>query len=223
MPDRPAVIVFDVNETLSDMGPMGRRFADVGAPEQLARLWFATLLRDGFALTAAGAQERFSVLAEEVLRSSLAGVELDRDLDAAVAHVLAGMSALEVHPDVPKGLRRLRQGGSRLVTLSNGATSVADALLTRAGVRDQLDELLSVEDATAWKPAVASYRWAGERCRTPLTDMMLVAVHPWDVDGAARAGMRTAWVDRRGTTYPSYFTAPELTVESLTHLADLLA
>lgn len=41
-----------------------------------------------------------------------------------------------------------------------------------------------------------------------LGDAMLVAVHPWDVDGAARAGMRTAWLDRRGTAYPSYFTAP---------------
>jgi 2-haloacid dehalogenase len=29
---RPSVVVFDVNETLSDMAPMARRFADVGAP-----------------------------------------------------------------------------------------------------------------------------------------------------------------------------------------------
>jgi len=222
VPDRPDVIVFDVNETLSDMSPMGARFADVGAPPELARLWFASLLRDGFALTAAGAQEQFAVLAEDVLRAQLAGVTLDRDDDAAVEHVLAGMSALAVHPDVPDGLRRLRHGGSRLVTLSNGAASVADSLLTRAGVRDELEELLSVEDASAWKPAEASYRWAAERCGVSLGDAMLVAVHPWDVDGAARAGMRTAWLDRRGTAYPSYFTAPELTATSLTHLADLL-
>jgi 2-haloacid dehalogenase len=222
MPDRPDVIVFDVNETLSDMGPMGQRFADVGAPPELAKLWFASLLRDGFALTAAGGQERFAVLAEDVLRSLLAAVRLDRDVDEAVDHVLTGMSELEVHPDVPDGLRRLRQGGSRLVTLSNGATSVADSLLTRAGVRDQLEELLSVEDATAWKPAGAAYRWAAERCGVALEDMMLVAVHPWDVDGAARAGVRTAWLDRRGTAYPSYFTPPELTASSLRHLGDLL-
>jgi hypothetical protein len=35
------LIVFDVNETLSDMAPMGKRFADVGAPELLAKIWFA--------------------------------------------------------------------------------------------------------------------------------------------------------------------------------------
>jgi len=108
------------------------------------------------------------------------------------------------------------------VTLSNGATSVADSLLTRAGVREELEQLLSVEAATSWKPAEASYRWAAERCGVALGDAMLVAVHPWDVDGAARAGMRTAWLDRSGNTYPSHFTAPELTATSLTHLADLL-
>jgi len=48
------VVVFDVNETLSDMAPLAQRFADIGAPPALARLWFAALLRDGFARTAAG-------------------------------------------------------------------------------------------------------------------------------------------------------------------------
>lgn len=51
-PRRPTLLVFDVNETLSDMSPMGQRFEDVGAPAHLAKTWFAVLLRDGFALTA---------------------------------------------------------------------------------------------------------------------------------------------------------------------------
>ena len=32
-PRRPELIVFDVNETLSDMSPMAQRFADVGGAE----------------------------------------------------------------------------------------------------------------------------------------------------------------------------------------------
>lgn len=55
---RPRLMVFDVNETLSDVSVMGRRFADVGAPSHLAATWFAGLLRDGFALTAAGGPPR---------------------------------------------------------------------------------------------------------------------------------------------------------------------
>ena len=32
---------------------------------------------------------------------------------------------------------------------------------------------------------------------------MLVAVHPWDIDGASRAGLVTAWLNRSGGPYPS--------------------
>ena len=64
--------MFDVNETLSDMAPMAAQFAEVGAPEPAARLWFAALLRDGFALAAAGGNEPFARLADGALRMVLA-------------------------------------------------------------------------------------------------------------------------------------------------------
>jgi 2-haloacid dehalogenase len=73
MRPRPSVVVFDVNETLSDMAPLAGRFAEVGAPELVARLWFAALLRDGFALAAAGGNEPFTRLAAGALRMVLAG------------------------------------------------------------------------------------------------------------------------------------------------------
>lgn len=133
MPPAPSVVVFDVNETLSDMAPMAGRFADVGAPEHLAKLWFASLLRDGFALAAAGAQERFAVIGEGALRTVLTGVSLDRDLDSAVAHVMSGFTQLPVHPDVPDGVRALYSTGRRLVTMSNGSGQVAEKLPHRSG------------------------------------------------------------------------------------------
>ena len=51
---RPSVIVFDVNETLSDLSALGARFIEVGAAGSAARLWFASVLRDGFALGKGG-------------------------------------------------------------------------------------------------------------------------------------------------------------------------
>ena len=219
MPTQPQVVVFDVNETLSDLTPLQDRFADVGAARHLAPLWFASLLRDGFALTAAGAPQRFAVVGREVLRAILSGEALDRDLDAAVEHVMEGFQSLEVHPDVPDGVRALRAAGLRLVTLSNGAAEVAEGLLSRAGLRDAFDAVLSVEDAGAWKPQAAAYEYAARTCRTEPGAMLLVAVHPWDIDGAARAGLRTAWLDRRSRPYPSCFTAPQTTVADLPALA----
>ena len=222
MTARPSVIVFDVNETLSDMALMADRFADVGAPGHLAQLWFAMLLRDVFALTATGSQESFAVLAAGTLRAVLAGVRLDRDVEAAIEHVLAGFMALPVHPDVPDGVRALRAAGFRLVTLSNGATAVAEALLDRAGLRGEFEALLSVEYAGAWKPARKAYDYAGRRCGAGPAEMLLVAVHAWDTHGAARAGLGTAWINRAGSDYPGYFTPPTHTVSALTELLGAL-
>ncbi|NUQ98654.1 MAG: hypothetical protein HOY79_19570 [Streptomyces sp.] len=48
--NRPLLLVFDVNETLSDLAPLRHRFEDFGASADLMPLWFAGILRDGFAL-----------------------------------------------------------------------------------------------------------------------------------------------------------------------------
>ena len=50
----------------------------------------------------------------------------------------------------------------------------------------------------------------------------MVAVHPWDLHGASRAGLRTAWVDRTGSPYPSHLPPPDLHVRSLVDLAEQL-
>ena len=220
--DRPEVVVFDVNETLSDMSPMATRFADVGLPAHLAKTWFASVLRDGFALTAVGASERFVVLADKLFRSLADPAQLDRDVDAAVEHVLTGFLSLPVHPDVVESVRALRAAGFRLVTLSNGATQVAQKLFEAAGIHDEFEKLLSVEDAGIWKPHRRAYEYAARACDVEFSRMLLVAVHPWDIDGAARAGMSTAWIDRAGATYPSFFTPPTHTVTALTDLPHAL-
>jgi 2-haloacid dehalogenase len=219
----PDILLFDVYETLSDMSPLGGRFVDVGAPAPLARTWLATLLLEGFALTAARAPAHFSQLAVGTLRSILAGLPLNRDADEAVAHIMGGFDELEVQSDVPAGLSALAALGPRLVTLSNGEVAVAERLFERAGLSGRFERQLSTEDAGIWKPAPAAYAYATGRCRSRPTAMMLVAAHPWDINGAHLAGLRTAWINRTGARYPEYFNAPTLEARSLTDLAHLLS
>jgi 2-haloacid dehalogenase len=219
---RPKVIVFDVNETLSDMTPMSERFVEVGAPAHLAATWFASLLRDGFALTAAGSTARMVDLGSSLLRASLAGLPLDRDHDAAVDHIMGGFASLDLHPDVVQGIAALSGMGMRLVTLTNGSTSLAHGLFERAHISGSFERLLSVDDAGIWKPAPAAYAYALSECAVPARDAMLVAIHPWDIDGASRAGLRTAWLNRSNQEYPAYFEAADLEAGTLTDLAQIL-
>jgi 2-haloacid dehalogenase len=221
--DAPTVVVFDVNETLSDMSPMADRFARVGAPPDLAVTWFASLLRDGFALTAAGQQARFADIGRGLLRGMLRdhGAEgrEDETVDEAVERVMAGFLELGVHPDVPDGIRAMADCGLRLVTLSNGSASVAEGLLARAGLRDRFEACLSVDDAGRWKPHPDAYAYAAQQCGVRAAEMVLVAVHPWDIDGAHRAGLRTAWVNRQAGPYPEHFSRPDVQAPDLVDLA----
>jgi 2-haloacid dehalogenase len=221
-PRRPRVLIFDVNETLSDMAPIAGRFEAVGAPAQLAKAWFAGLLRDGFALTVARENPSFARLAAEGLRSVLAGVPLNRSVEAAVSHVMVGFAGLAVHPDVPDGVRALAALDIRLVTLSNGSASIAQRLLSDAGLDDAFEAFLSVERAGIWKPAPGAYAFALESCGVDPMDAMLVAAHAWDTDGAHRAGLAAAWINRTGGPYPQYFRRPDVEATSLVHLAEQL-
>jgi 2-haloacid dehalogenase len=215
----PRLVILDVNETLSDMSPMADALTSVGAPPGSAGLWFAATLRDGFALTAAGADPVFMEVATDALRAVLGphveGLEKQED---AVGSVMAAFGSLQVHGDVPDALRDLADAGVRLVTLSNGASTVAEGLLARAGLSDLLEALLSVEDAGAWKPDHRAYDYALQSTGVAAKEAMLVAAHPWDVDGAARAGLRTAWINRGGVSYPRSFRPADVEVPTLADL-----
>ena len=130
---------------------------------------------------------------------------------------------LPPHPDVVEGVQRLSDSGIRLVTLSNGSTAVAEGLFRRIGIHDRFERLLSVQAASAWKPASAAYRYALDVCDAEGHNSMLVAVHPWDVHGAHRAGLRTAFINRGGVPYPRFFAQPDLQSQSLIELAHALA
>ncbi|MFI7493817.1 haloacid dehalogenase type II [Kocuria sp. M4R2S49] len=216
----PDLIVFDVNETLSDMGPLSEAFAAEGVPGHLARTWFAGILRDGFAMTAAGGNTAFAEIAQDSLTRLLSEHEASAPGDSA-ERIMGTVKSLDVHPDVVPGVEALSRV-AELVTLSNGAAQVAETLLASAGLRQHFSELLSVEDAPAWKPARSAYDHAVQRCGREPGRMLLVAVHPWDIHGAHRAGLRTAWINRTGAEYPGYFSRPDLEAGDLPALADQL-
>src|SRR5688572_833420 len=154
MDSAPAIAIFDVNETLSDLGPLSERFEAVGAPGHLLPTWFASTLRDGIALAASGEYADFQDVAQAALHNVLAVVpKLRSPLGEAADHILAGMAALSVHSDVPEGIRRLHKAGIRIATLTNGSASTAAALLERAGVHDLVEGNLAVREVGRWKPA----------------------------------------------------------------------
>lgn len=221
MTNLPRTIVFDVNETLSDMSPLADAFGAEGLPPLAARVWFAGILRDGFALTATNDNPAFADLAKDSLQRLCADMLGAGEHTAAVDNIMGALTSLPVHDDVVPGVEALA-ALSGLATLSNGATSVAESLFEGAGIRSHFSRLLSVADAALWKPAVDAYEYAVAELNRQPGELLLVAVHPWDIHGAHRAGLHTAWINRTNAAYPKYFDAPDLEAASLVELAENL-
>lgn len=215
---RPELIVLDVNETLSDLSGLGQAFREVGLEERDLSGWFAGLLRDAFALTVLGDNPSFAEIGGASLRARLEAVGVD-DPVAGAQQVLDQLAGLEPHDDVVPGLLALANHGCRIVTLSNGSAAVARALLGQTEAGALIHDYLSVADAGAWKPAARAYHHALGRTSVAPDRSMLVAVHPWDIEGARRAGLHTAWINRSGAVYPEHFVRADVEATSLVELA----
>ncbi|WP_458116503.1 haloacid dehalogenase type II [Arthrobacter sp. D2-10] len=221
MINRPRTIVFDVNETLSDLSSLADAFEAEGLPALYARVWFGGILRDGFALTVTGENPGFADLAKDSLQRMCGDALGAGDQTAAVENIMGALTSLSVHDDVVSGVEALAEF-AELVTLSNGATSVADRLFQQAGIRGYFARLLTVADAARWKPALEAYEYAAAELGRQPQELLLVAVHPWDIHGAQRAGLRTAWINRSGVDYPGYFDKPDIEARTLAELAKRL-
>src|SRR6266508_4560542 len=101
-------VAFDVNETLFALDRLRPAFSDAGLDPRLVPVWFAGLLRDGFALAALGGYRPFAEVAAETLRG-LDSTVVDDDVVAAVT---AAMRELDPHPDVQPALRALHDAGT---------------------------------------------------------------------------------------------------------------
>ena len=215
------VLVLDVNETLSDLEPLRAGFVAAGLPAHSLDAWFAATLRDGFALTAAGAYADFRVVGGDVLASQLAAAGID-PTEETINGVLSGFTRLPLHPDVEPGLRRLHESGVRIITLTNGSAAMSERVFTEGGIMPLLEHRLDVAAPQRWKPHPDAYRYAADVCGVPVGRMALAAVHPWDIDGAQRAGLQGIYIDRRSTPYPKAFLTPDIVAKDFVALAESL-
>lgn len=215
-------VVFDVNETLFPLTPIRSRMAGVGIDPERLEAWFRAILVDGIAAAAAGRFVAFPDLARHHLRAELrrAGVPAQ---DEAIASVFAGFGETVPHEDVRPAFEHLRNAGRTIVTLTNGTAEVTRDFLYRAELAGLVDHVWDVEAAGCWKPAPAPYRWAVDQLGLPPDRVAMVAVHPWDVQGAMAAGLVGGFVDRPGGAgYPPDLPPPDHRGTTLLELAEQL-
>ena len=213
------VILFDVNETLLDLGALNPQFARIFGDTNVTAQWFSQLLRSMLVATITGTDHDFETLAGDALDM----VAMRRDVALTAndrARVLDGMRRLPPHPEVAECLNTLRSAGLRLATLTNSPPSVLKDQLTNAGIIDLFEQTLSVEEIQRFKPASETYQYAAQELGVDVRDLRLVAAHDWDIAGAMRAGCAGAFVARPGMVLGPLQERPDIIGDDLTSVAD---
>ena len=185
------IIVFDVNETLLDVGALAPQFERLFGNAGVGQEWFTNVVLYSQVTTIAGPYATFGTIAGAALDMTAAahGLSLTpADRNA----VLSGLVSLPPHADVQDGLRRLREAGFRLVTLTNSAPAAVEQQLKNAGISEYFERSFSVDEVRKFKPAPEVYRLVAEELHVEPSELRLVAAHAWDVLGAMREGCGAA-------------------------------
>jgi 2-haloacid dehalogenase len=190
-------LVFDVFGTLVDWrSGIAGAFRDAGLehdPDELADGWRA---RYAPILGEVNDGERpwgdFDELHHATLDDLLAEHALDASAEAR-DRLVGAWHRLDPWPDVRAGLEALRPDHV-VAALSNGHTALLIDLARHGDLR--FDMLISAELARRYKPSREVYETAARLLHVDVGELMLVAAHPWDLAGARKAGLKTAFVDR---------------------------
>ena len=224
------VLAFDIFGTVVDwhgsiVREMRERHPQVDG-DAFARAWRAGY-KPAMARVASG--ELGWTLIDDLHRMILDGIlpqfGLDHLSEAERVDLNKVWHRLDPWPDSVAGLARLRRGYV-ICTLSNGNIGLLTRMAKRAGL--PWDCVLSAEVFRAYKPDPATYLGVAEVFGVAPGQVMMVAAHHDDLEGARRCGLRTAYIERPlefGAVQPkdvSPRAANDLHCTSLTDLADRL-
>ena len=217
-------MALDVYGTLVDPAGMALRLgASFGARAPVAaQLWREKQLEYTFRRALMRKYADFDVCTLQALRYVSASLSVT--LDEAEEHaLLEAYLHLPAFTDVRDGLAMLRRAGYRLVALTNGTLHSARSVLQNAGISEFLEDVLSVEPITTFKPDPAVYALLEKLSAGRAEPAWLVSGNPFDVIGAKAAGLRAAWLRRDPQRiFDPWEFSPDLVVRNLEELCQKL-
>jgi 2-haloacid dehalogenase len=220
MSNRP-LIVFDVNETLLDLGTLEPTFERIFGDKTAMRLWFANLIMYSAALTVAGCYVPFTEIGAAVMKM-LADTQGIKISEADKAELTERFSTMPPHAEVPAALARLRAAGFRLFTLTDNLLEVQTRQLTHGGIVDLFERRFSADGVKHHKPSRQAYAYVEKELGAKPSDFCLIACHTWDTLGAVAAGWQAALIKRVGNDVLGVGPQPQFVGKDLNDVAGQL-
>jgi 2-haloacid dehalogenase len=193
----PSVLVFDVAESLLDLQVLRPLFQRVFGDGAIVDEWFGETILYSESATLTNSFAPFGPLGAGVLRM-LGRIHNVSITAADVAELSKGLASLPSHPDVPDSLQKLKAAGYRLVTLTDSPATPGQGPLQAAGLADLFEQQFTAETVRRYKPARETYNMVAQATGSQLSELCMIASHPWDLIGARTAGCSAALIERAG-------------------------
>ena len=219
----PSVLIFDVAESLLDLQALRPLFQRIFGDGAIVDEWFGQTILYSESATLTDTFVPFGQLGAGVLRM-LGRIHNISISEADVADLGKGLASLPAHPDVPDSLRKLKAAGYRLVTLTDSPVIPGRGPLQAAGLADLFERQFTAEAVRRYKPARETYQMVAHAMGTELSELCMIASHPWDVIGARTAACSAALIERAGVApliLPS-LKQPQIIAPTLTEIATQL-
>jgi len=215
------LIVFDVNETLLDLETIAPTFERIFGETSAMRLWFANLILYSAALTVAGRYVPFTDIGSAVMKmlADTHGIKIG---DNDKQELIERFSTMPPHPEVPSALRRLRDAGFRLFTLTDNLLEVQTRQLEHGGIVDLFERRFSADGVKHHKPSREAYGYVERELNVGPSQLCLIACHTWDTLGARAAGWDAALIKRVGNDLLGVGPQPQIVGNDLSDISDQL-
>jgi 2-haloacid dehalogenase len=215
------LVVFDVNETLLDLQTIEPTFERIFGERSAMRLWFANLILYSAALTVAGRYVPFTDIgsAAMTMLAKTRGIKID---DRDRKELTEKFSTMPPYPKVRPALRKLRDAGFRLFTLTDNLPEVQTRQLEHGGIVDLFERRFSADGVKHHKPSRQAYAHVERELGVEPSQLCLIACHTWDTLGAVAAGWEAALIKRVGNDVLGVGPQPQIVGDDLDDVADQL-
>ncbi|HLJ64270.1 MAG TPA: haloacid dehalogenase type II [Stellaceae bacterium] len=217
-----ALCLFDAYGTLFDFASAAARCRDLPADKApaLTALWRDKQLQYTWLRAVQGRHADFWQVTGDALDYALEKLGL---ASAPLRERLMRLYLeLEVFPEVPATLERLKAAGFRTAILSNGSPAMLGPLVEKSGIGRLLDAVLSVEAAGVYKPHASVYTLALNHFGLEASAIAFQSSNAWDAYAASAFGMRVVWCNRYGQRPERLPGKPDREISRLDELPALL-
>ena len=163
--------LFDVAAAAShcqeDLGDQWAPLAQIWRDKQLQYTWLRSLMDE---------YVPFWQITQNALDYAMASLKIEDDL--LRQKLLDVYFRLDVYPEVPGVLQKLKAGGKKVATLSNGSPDMLNSAVNNAGL--ELDAVSSVDKIGIYKPDGRIYQMACDDLNVTKERVCFMSSNAWD-------------------------------------------